>query len=47
MLGGGGCVFVFFDLEAHHHFIYDGVCIVEAKFVDCCAGFSELNASFS
>ena len=47
MLGGGGCAFVFFDLEARHHLIYYGVGITEAKFVDCSAGFSELKVSFS
>ena len=47
MLGGGGCAFFFIDFEAHHHLIYNGVGVMEAKSVDRSAGFSELKVSFS
>ena len=47
MLGGGCCAFVLVYLEARHHFIYDGVGIVESQFVNRFAGFSELKVSFS
>ena len=47
MLGGGGCAFVFVNFEVRHHLIYDGVGVVEAKFVDRYAVFSELKVSFS
>ena len=47
MLGGGGCAFVFMDLEAHNNLIYDCVAVVEAKCVDCSAGFSEIKVRFS
>ena len=47
MPGGGGCAFVFVDLEAHYHLIYDGVGVVEAKFVDCSAGFFDLKVGLS
>ena len=40
MLGGGGFTFVLLDLEAHHHLIYNGVGVVEAKFVNRSAGLS-------
>ena len=42
MLGGGGRAFVLVNLEACHHFIYNGVGVVQAQFVNRSAGFSEL-----
>ena len=47
ILDGGGCTFVFVDLEARHHLIYDGVGVVEATFVNCSTSLSDLKASFS
>ena len=38
VLGGSGCTFVLVDLEARHHFIYDGAGVVEAQFFNCSAG---------
>ena len=46
MLGGVGCVFIFVDLEPLHHLIYNGVGVVESKFVNCYAGISEIKVSF-
>ena len=46
MLGGGGYAFILVDLEARHHLIYYDIGVVEAKFVNCSAGFSELKVSF-
>ena len=47
MLGGGSCAFVLVDLEALHHFIYDGVDVLESQFVNHYASFSDLRVSFS
>ena len=34
MFCGGGCEFVFVDLEALHHLVDNGVGVVEAEFID-------------
>ena len=47
MLGSGACAFIFINLEAHHNLIYNGVGILESKFIDRSACFSELKVSFS
>ena len=47
MLGGGGCMFVLLDLEAHHHLIHDGVGFAEDQFVNRSTNLSELKVSFS
>ena len=47
VLGGGGCTFVLINLEAHHHFIYDGVGVVEYQFVNSSNGFPEFKVSLS
>ena len=47
VLGGGGCTFVLINLEARHHFIYDGIDVVKFQFVNRAAGFSEFKVSFS
>ena len=47
VLDGGGCAFILVDFEAHHHFIYDVVGVVEAQIVNYSAGFPEFKLSFS
>ena len=47
MLGGGGCAFIFVDLESRHNLIYDGVGVVESKCVNRSAGLSDIKVSFS
>ena len=47
VLGGGACAFALIDLEGHHHFIYDCICVVEDNFVNCSVGFPEFRVSFS
>ena len=47
VLGGGGCAFVLFDLEARHHLIYVGVGVVEAQFVNSSAVLPDLKVRLS
>ena len=44
-----GCVsaLVFFDLEARHHLIHNGVGVVEAEFINRTSCFSEFKVSFA
>ena len=46
MLGGGGCAFVFVNLEAHHHLIYDVVGVVESQSINCSSSLPEFKVSF-
>ena len=47
MLCDCGRAFGFFDLEARHYLIDNGVGVVEAEFIDSASCFSELKVSFA
>ena len=47
MLGGGGCAFVFVDLEACHNLIYNDVGVVESKFSNSYTSLSDIKVGLS
>ena len=47
MLCGCGCALIFFESEARHHLVHDGVGVVEDQFINCISSISEFKMSFA